>query len=390
MPHAKAAAVAWAAATAVDLFGVFTKGQRVKARPIAIGTSLRRLINEVQVASLREPLRDQMFPVQIAVGTPSGAGILVTAVWEAWQAHPNHVCMGLDIANCHNAGEREKILQNVANNPDSRCASLVQALWAQRRHASGVLIDGLQSLCGQRGGHQGDPLMNPGMALALLPHAKWLQAQLRLRRDSLWLSRTITGHSETRRFCLTRRQVKVCFSVSPIGRDRSRSVDEPSKFVVGVSDMVHDAPLRHSLDANGLPWAMPLSGVVINNAFHLGIVVSGVPIGDTQFARYKLGEVVQRLVSDNDDLVNTLQNVAPQHLSGIQHYCCDCQFDHWLQCCHPADVHATVKPLQDSLDTRFVAGSGFPATFMSDPVHELTVKRLRLPAKASGGFQRFG
>ena len=59
------------------------------------------------------------------------------------------------------------------------CASLVQVMWAQCRHASGVLIDGLQSLYSQRGGHQGDPLMNPGMALALLPHAKWLQAQLK-------------------------------------------------------------------------------------------------------------------------------------------------------------------------------------------------------------------
>ena len=75
-------------ATAVDLFGAFTNGQCVKARPIAVGASLRRLINEVQVESLREPLRDQMFPAQIAVGTPSGAGILVTAVREAWQCTP--------------------------------------------------------------------------------------------------------------------------------------------------------------------------------------------------------------------------------------------------------------------------------------------------------------
>ena len=65
-------------ATAVDSFGAFTNGQRVKARPIAVGASSRRLINEVQVESLREPLRDQTFPAQIAVGTPSGAGILVT------------------------------------------------------------------------------------------------------------------------------------------------------------------------------------------------------------------------------------------------------------------------------------------------------------------------
>ena len=49
-------------------------------------------------------------------------------------------------------------------------------------------------------------------------------------------------------------------------------------------------------------------------------MVSGVPIGDAQFVRCKLGEVVQRLVSDNDNLVivvNALQNVAPQHLSAF-------------------------------------------------------------------------
>jgi hypothetical protein len=40
------------------------------------------------------------------------------------------------------------------------------------------------------------------------------------------------------------------------------------------------------------------------------------------------------------------------------------------------------------LDAMFAAGSGFPASFMADPAHELTIKRLRLPAKASGaGFR---
>ena len=117
-------------------------------------------------------------------------------------------------------------------------------------------------------------------------------------------------------------------------------------------------------------------------------MVSGVPIGDAQFARHKLGEVVQRSVSDNETLVNAFQNVAPQHLSCLQHCCCNSQFNRWLQHCHPPDVYATVKPLQDSLDAMFAAGFGRSGTFLSDPANELTAKRLRLPAKASGaGFR---
>ena len=209
--------------------------------------------------------------------------------------------------------------------------------------------------------------MNPGMALALLPHAKWLQAQLQASEGFV-----LAQSDDHWAFG----DPKIPFD-TPAGQGLlSRFTDRAetdlgmlmnlSKFVVGASDMEHDTPLRHSMDANGLPWAMPLGGVVINNAFHPGIVVSGVPIGDAQFVRCKLGEVVQRSVSDNDDLVNALQNVAPQHLSGVQRHCRDSQFNHWLQHCHPADAHATVKPLQVSLDATFAAGSGFPAAFIAD------------------------
>ena len=136
------------------------------------------------------------------------------------------------------------------------------------------------------------------------------------------------------------------------------------------------------MDHINRPAIYERSGVVFMGAFCEGLVVSGVPVGTSEFVSHELKKRVAVIVSDNDKLNNLLQNRNPFAEFAIVRYCRAPQFTFMLQSSYPSDIESSgvLVPLQSSIDAMVSGGIG-SAEWSSD---DITKRRVRLPVRAAG------
>ena len=168
------------ACTAVNPFGACKTGDRVDAGPIGVGDALRRFLASAQVEMHNEAIAQDMGLVQVACAVKDGAGILISMVREVIQLKPGFHAVHLDFKNMHNALDREAACQGLAA-ASRGPRSILQGFFAECRH-KGDVCDGHGDplpFGSSTGGNQGDPRMTVVASHAILPVAKWLDAELR-------------------------------------------------------------------------------------------------------------------------------------------------------------------------------------------------------------------
>ena len=115
-------------------------------RPIAVGEVLRRLVGKLLCANVRQAARDQLWPLQVGVGVPSGSEAVVHTA-RHWLQH-------------HSGSENRVLVKQV---PEIAC-------WADWCYGQGSRLRfGEHVLASTCGVQQGDPLGPLLFALALQP-----------------------------------------------------------------------------------------------------------------------------------------------------------------------------------------------------------------------------
>ena len=126
-------------------------------RPIAVGSTLRRLTAKVLLAQNLEKFKEYLAPHQVGVGVRLGCEAAVHAVRglvsELRGTKSNKVALKLDLSNAFNNVRRDKVLQRVK----SEFPDIYPFAWATYC-ADSSLFFGNSVICSQSGVQQGDPL----------------------------------------------------------------------------------------------------------------------------------------------------------------------------------------------------------------------------------------
>ena len=147
-------------------------------RPVAVGETWRRLTGKSLAAMTGPMLRDHFEPVQIGVGSKSGAEALVHSVRQ-WlgrnHAEPGKVLVTVDIENAFNTVSRSAFLQEIRR----VLPGLVP--WSDFCYLRDArLLLGDRMLMSMRGVQQGDPLGPALFALAI--HGAILETRAEVER----------------------------------------------------------------------------------------------------------------------------------------------------------------------------------------------------------------
>ncbi|XP_061724753.1 uncharacterized protein LOC133530732 [Cydia pomonella] len=124
-------------------------------RPIAIGTTIRRLVAKLGCRAVRDEMATFLQPCQVGFGTPLGceSAIHATRHFAMAHEHSDTVIVKLDIKNAFNTVERDVILKEVKNHTPSLYPFLFQCYSSP----SNLFYDGSE-IASQVGAQQGDPL----------------------------------------------------------------------------------------------------------------------------------------------------------------------------------------------------------------------------------------
>ena len=139
-------------------------------RPIAVGSSYRRLTAKAAARHATALLADLFRPKQLGVGVPGGCEAAVHAAREfvRWSSSsvtsPPQVLVKVDVANAYNSINRLSFLSQIRE----KCP----AIYPLMRQAYGFpspLFYGKTKIFSRTGLHQGDPLASLAFSLAINP-----------------------------------------------------------------------------------------------------------------------------------------------------------------------------------------------------------------------------
>lgn len=142
-------------------------------RPIAVGSTLRRMVAKVACRKVVEEMADILVPRQLGYGVPGGSEAAVHAArrfLSNMDAH--HAMVKLDFSNAFNSVRRDCILQSVR----SLCPLLYPYVHSAYAAPSNLLW-GNRSIISAEGVQQGDPLGPLLFCLVLHQHSLHLQSQ---------------------------------------------------------------------------------------------------------------------------------------------------------------------------------------------------------------------
>ena len=144
-------------AAAPSFFGAFLVALNKKdggVRPIAVGSTLRRLASKAACAWITKEVTADLIPLQLGCGVPHGAEVIAHAARRVLgQASPNTVMVKIDFYNAFNCISRSSIMKIVADRYPSLLPYVRSAYYEESNLVFGDVI-----IPSAEGVQQGDPL----------------------------------------------------------------------------------------------------------------------------------------------------------------------------------------------------------------------------------------
>ncbi|NDC79197.1 MAG: hypothetical protein EBZ67_15200, partial [Chitinophagia bacterium] len=138
-------------------------------RPIAMGSTIRKLTGRVMLVKAADDIRRLLHPLQLGVATPSGCETVLHYCRSVLAVRPDWYILRLDVRNAYNTIFRAEILQQVKEH-FPYMFPFVKAIYSGRPKLWVEVLEELQSaLRSKEGTQQGDVLASLLYALALHP-----------------------------------------------------------------------------------------------------------------------------------------------------------------------------------------------------------------------------
>ena len=131
-----------------------------KVRPFALGLILRRLISKTTTSIFRDRVAKALGMRQYGAGRPSGAEEMHKSIMTDLAARPSACLNSFDISNAHNAIERAAVIAAVRERVPELAPWVEPWLRVETTHVCTLAGAPPVQLHKDRGGDQGDPLIN--------------------------------------------------------------------------------------------------------------------------------------------------------------------------------------------------------------------------------------
>lgn len=144
-----------------------------KLRPIAVGEAFVRAGAGALVGKFRARFAEIFAGLQFGAGTPGGAELVAHAVREAGEAHPDWICVSVDLVNGFNSVARSAVRDAVVTHKLHELATFVDSVYGGSASLAVRAPDGSTQWVSRREGlAQGCPLSPSLFALATLSALK--------------------------------------------------------------------------------------------------------------------------------------------------------------------------------------------------------------------------
>ena len=372
--------------TSVKLVGLLKKvtpvGRVPDVRPIGMGNNRRRAWTGQLVEDHAHILATEMWPAQVAVGVSAGITKMVFALRAHMQAHPDHLLLKLDFSNAFNTMSRAAVLDACYRNP--RWRKFYRFFWAvlsPESHIRGIPTGSAEGM------QQGDTWGSACFCIGINDDVQWAnnemknsQGMVAFDMDDGYLAGPPdvvfrVAHQLAQRIftrCCVKLNLEKCQAWSPCAN------------VVSDALRAHpDTPFKRGT----VPGWTQGPG--------LGVMVSGVPVGDPYFVEFHVQATVDTVLSQTSKVFSSLHCISPQNLYALLVYCANTRVQHLSQCLHPTRTrhaflrfdHHIAKMVDDITGTNVFHPTA--TTFAHDDLAAfLPMARMRLPRRLNGGMMR--
>ena len=361
--------MAWAMTRMVALVKTLPKSQdeAPDVRPIAVGGIRDRAWLAIAVRDVTPKVREELWPVQVAVGVPSGLEKMAHALRLHLELHPTHVIIKFDFRNAFNSCDRREVLRCILASPGARkLAKVFRATHQPKADIIGI------SAKSEEGVRQGNPLSSMAFCLLIQEDIVWAQEQLQ----------RVGG-----RLVFDMDDSYACGPIEPVMQiakqlaqrleKRCKVQLQPTKSKIFCQNI---ETVREYIDSH--PECEYRIGKVecADGQEGFGIMTAGLPLGDEQFVNEKLRAKADKVCESINTLTNALRPVSAQSLYAMLMFCCLPQLTYEMRTLHPN----MIGPHLEKVDTKLKWAAGIATGVDLDKV-KFAMERLRLPKRMYGG-----
>ena len=342
-------------------------------RPVGVKPAPTRFWHREVIIANRGAYREVLEPLQQAL-SPGGGAKIVHTVRMLLELRPDFVCVPVDLKNAHNEVSRKSVVLAHENEPKLRHLAQHVATYLAPSH----LLQSSGEVWGEaeEGECQGDPEAGAGFCTAIHPAVTTLHNTL-----AAVGGHAIFGNDDG--FAIGPAEV-VCPAVEAFGVTLLETCN--LRLQTSKTKIYH----RSGTKPLQAPASMPVAGEEVEGCWLPGFKCYGAYIGSNEYVKFKLGEKVEELIYDIDNIMELLKEDSHAAWSLLSRSLTQ-QFDYLLSLQYPSDIAQAAARLDNRIwrAVEQLAGQGHVPREEEGLGFECVPEVPGVPSLAGKSFQRW-